>query len=100
MAAMALIDPEHAAGWPLDLLITDLTMPGMSGLEVIRAAQRRWPGLPAILLTGSVGEAVDLAIYDSPAGDNVVLLRKPVSDAQLADRVGALLDAAPAVAAP
>ena len=37
---------------PYDLLITDLKMPGMDGLTVIREARRYKPGLPVIVITG------------------------------------------------
>ena len=35
------------------LLITDMNMPGMSGLELIAAIRAATPGIPVILLTGS-----------------------------------------------
>ncbi|MBM3976310.1 MAG: sigma-54-dependent Fis family transcriptional regulator [Planctomycetes bacterium] len=43
-----------------DLLITDLRMPGMDGLEVIRQAAQVCPGMPAVLLTafGTIEAAV------------------------------------------
>jgi DNA-binding NtrC family response regulator len=43
-----------------DLLITDLRMPGMDGLEVIRQAATACPGMPAVLLTafGTIEAAV------------------------------------------
>ena len=47
-AALALLD----AGEGVDLMVSDLSMPGMDGLALVREAQRRRPGLPAILLTG------------------------------------------------
>ena len=42
---------------PVDVVITDLRMPGTSGLELLEEIVKRWPGLPVILLTahGSVG---------------------------------------------
>ena len=36
----------------MDLLVSDLSMPDMDGLELIQAAQKRRPGLPAVLITG------------------------------------------------
>ena len=36
----------------LDLLITDIGMPGMDGFELERVIQGRRPGLPVILITG------------------------------------------------
>jgi signal transduction histidine kinase/DNA-binding response OmpR family regulator len=35
----------------VDLLVTDQRMPGMTGIELVTAAHRRWPDLCAILLT-------------------------------------------------
>jgi len=40
-----------------DLLITDLKMPGMDGLSVIREARRTAPVLPVIIITGCSTEA-------------------------------------------
>jgi nitrogen-specific signal transduction histidine kinase/CheY-like chemotaxis protein len=45
-----------AAGEMVDILVTDLSMPDMDGLAVIRGAQERRPGLPAVLLTGYAGD--------------------------------------------
>ena len=35
-----------------DLVITDLSMPGMSGRELAAEVRRRFPALPVVLLTG------------------------------------------------
>jgi len=50
-----------------DLLITDLKMPGMDGLTVIREARRIYPELPVIIITGysteaSAIEAINLGV--------------------------------------
>jgi CheY-like chemotaxis protein len=79
-----------AAGGGIDVLVTDLSMPGMDGLAVIREAQKRMPGLPAALLTGYAGEGAALAVGGAVNG-TFTLLRKPVSGPELADRLEALL---------
>lgn len=52
---------ERLAREPYDLIISDLKMPGVSGLEVLDEAVRRQPDVPFIMLTahGSIENAVD-----------------------------------------
>jgi PAS domain S-box-containing protein len=87
--ALALLD----AGEAVDALVTDLAMPGIGGLAVIREAHARRPDLPAVLLTGYAGEAAHLAVSGGLPG-GLLLLRKPVSAAQLVDRIEMVLVAA------
>ncbi len=52
-----------------DLVITDLCMPGISGLELVRTVRGRWPRLPVILMTGhgtmeTAIEATKLGAFD------------------------------------
>jgi CheY-like chemotaxis protein len=79
-----------AAGEAVDALVTDLSMPGMDGIAVIRAAQERRPGLPAMLLTGYAGDDAALAVSGAISG-TFSLLRKPVRIHDLVDKVQALL---------
>ena len=65
---------------PFDLVLLDLRMPGMDGLEVLRALKARWPDSEVIVITGyptlaSAKEAVTLGAYD--------YLTKPVGPAQV-----------------
>lgn len=48
--ALALFQQDPGS---IDLLITDLTMPGLTGLELIRECRQVRPDLPAILSTGN-----------------------------------------------
>jgi len=86
-----------AAGEPVDVLVTDLAMPGMSGLALIREAQARRPILPAVLLTGYAEDGAALA--PAAEGARFLLLRKPIDVAALAGRIATLLEA-PASEAP
>ena len=45
--ALEILDREH-----VDLVLTDLLMPGLSGTELAREIKQRHPGLPVILLSG------------------------------------------------
>jgi CheY-like chemotaxis protein len=62
----------------------------MDGLAVIRTAQSRRPGLPAVLVTGHAGDAAVLALGGAVSG-SYSLLRKPVCAADLVDRIRSLL---------
>jgi FixJ family two-component response regulator len=42
----------HGALISADCLITDVSMPGLTGLELAGLAERNWPGLPVVLITG------------------------------------------------
>ena len=80
----------------IDLLVTDLAMPGMDGLELLREARKRQAGLPGLLVTGYAGDA-DAGEFAAAVGDGpLMLLRKPVDPEELADRVAALLHIASA----
>src|SRR5450432_697577 len=45
----------------VDVVITDLRMPGADGMEVLRSASKNHPQVPVIMITayGSVGQAVE-----------------------------------------
>jgi CheY-like chemotaxis protein len=79
------------SGPHVDIIVSDLTMPSMDGLTLIRAAQEQQSGLPAILLTGYAGDGAALAVGGVISG-KFSLLRKPVSGTQLIDRITALLE--------
>ncbi|MBV9995744.1 MAG: response regulator [Caulobacteraceae bacterium] len=83
------------AGAPVDALITDLSMPGMSGWDLVRQVQQRRRDLPTIMLTGHVGE-LETELAQSPRSRRFLLLQKPVSPAQLTRRLEALLAPEPA----
>ena len=76
----------------VDLMITDLSMPGMNGLTLIKEAHRLRPALPAILLTGYAGNAVSLEACGGAPRGTYTLMRKPATSAVLGARVMALLE--------
>ncbi len=75
----------------VDLMITDLSMPGMDGLMLIREAHDLRPSLPTILLTGYAGDAAALE-YSGVGKETYTLMRKPTTSATLGARVTALLE--------
>jgi CheY-like chemotaxis protein len=77
------------AGLGVDCLVTDFAMPEMNGVTLAREARKRRPKLPVVVLTGYASEAADAA-----GGDDFALLRKPIDNAGLIDRVAAMIAAA------
>ncbi len=75
-------------GSRLDILISDVVMPGRSGFDVVEHAQRAWPGI-AVLLTSGV---IDNRTRGGRAGD-VPVLWKPVSPPDLVRAVARALEA-------
>ena len=81
-------------GLELDALVTDLAMPGdLDGLALIREVRQCQPGLPALLLTGHVGDAGDAALQHAARSGPFVMLHKPVTAEVLEARLAALLAA-------
>lgn len=82
LEALALL----ADGSGFDLLITDSSMPGMSGAELAREAKRRNPNLAIMVSTGysELPEEFD---------DGVQFLSKPYSEQDLSDKMQVALGA-------
>ena len=62
----------------LRLIVIDIDLPGRSGLDCLRSIRRQRSDLPAILITGSGGDALE-----NDLDENTVLLRKPFAMAEL-----------------
>lgn len=73
-----------------DVIVTDLSMPGLDGLALIERARRLRPGLPAILLTGFVAEAED-NLEQAAATGPMAVLRKPITPEALHARMQQML---------
>jgi two-component system OmpR family response regulator len=76
--ALARLETEH-----YDVVLTDLLMPGMSGLEVAEMVRALHPALPIIVATGSASGQDRQRLQDQ----GVALLRKPFPLAKLAETV-------------
>jgi two-component system cell cycle sensor histidine kinase/response regulator CckA len=71
-AGIRLLGEEQAAGRPLDLLVSDIVMPGSSGFDVAIAARERYPDVAILLMTAFSEE---LARRAPPSG--TIVLEKP-----------------------
>jgi CheY-like chemotaxis protein len=85
-AALALLDADVG----VDLIVSDVSMPGMDGVQLIQQAQRRLPQLPAIFLTGLADNGAESALGHVISGPFAVM-HKPFSAEELANRVAILL---------
>jgi DNA-binding NtrC family response regulator len=75
-------------GGTIDVLVTDLTMPGDDGIALIRQARTIRDALPAILLTGY---AEQVTAINTIAGGNYHVLRKPVESGRLIQQLELLV---------
>ena len=73
---------------PVSVVVSDVTMPEMDGVELVGHIAQRWPGVPVMLMTGFVEGSREL-----PAG--VPVLLKPFRPRELTFQIERLLQAAP-----
>lgn len=85
--AMTMLDAE-----PFDVLVSDLKMPKMDGLQVIAIVRRKYPQLRTIVLTGVTDEQMRSRAYSMGID---LYLEKPGNEAELKflmDCIESLLD--------
>ncbi len=70
----------------IDLVLTDLSMPGESGWELARSLREARPDLPIVFMSGYVLVAND---EPAPAGAEIPLLRKPFRRDELLETLAA-----------
>nr|WP_242480775.1 response regulator [Rhodovibrio sodomensis] len=75
-----------------DLLLADVVMPGMDGIELARRAGARWPGIRVMFITGFAAVALSPR-NEPPAGARV--MSKPFHLNDLARQVEDVLAAEP-----
>jgi CheY-like chemotaxis protein len=77
---------------PVDVLVTDQKMPGMSGLQLLERVALRWPGVRRVLITGWPEEIPPERVASL---DIRALLPKPWDDAELKRVLQTLTGAGP-----
>jgi len=93
-------DGDHALslsrepGEPVDLLVSDVVMPGMGGPELARRLRESWPGLAVLFVSGYPR---DFRPGDAPNDD--AFLAKPFTQEQLLRAVAAQVERAQAASA-
>jgi two-component system KDP operon response regulator KdpE len=79
---------EQFEGQPFDLVITDLAMPNLGGLELVQEIRKRRSDAPILVLTVKNEEREKVRLLDAGADDFVT---KPFGVAELLARARALL---------
>jgi CheY-like chemotaxis protein len=93
-ACIATADTQHAlrllrGDEPIDLLLTDIGMPGMDGRELAEAARAWRPALPVLFMTGYAENTMERSRFLGRAMD---MIAKPFEIDTLLRRVRAMLD--------
>jgi FixJ family two-component response regulator len=70
---------DQTAGGPVDCLVLDIQLPGMSGIELHRRLRASGSTVPVIFMTAFEDEAVRAQV----GGGCIACLRKPFSSRQL-----------------
>ena len=78
------IEAARSAGQRLDMLLTDVVMPGMQGREVAERIGEMQPGIPVLFMSGYTGGILD---YQGALESGVSLIEKPFSSAALLAKV-------------
>ena len=73
---------------PVSVIVTDVGLPGMGGLEVARAARKAAPGVPILVVTGYTDRD---DVHRARGRDVDAVLVKPVDPDELTAAVAAVL---------
>lgn len=81
---------ERFTQQPVDIVVTDMMMPVLDGVELIRVLRAKWPQVRIVAISGVEYPYLRLAVsYGARA-----TLRKPVASAELVETLNRVLAAA------
>jgi len=83
--ALRLLERTHV---PVDMLVTDIQMPGMNGDRLAARVRESWPELPVIFVSGEIRNAV-LADH---AGGRTRFVLKPFLPVELLEAIRVVLE--------
>ncbi len=88
-------DGDQALRWldaePVDLVVTDLVMPGKDGLELIRTLRKTQSGIPILAMTAGIASLKEPLLVAAAALGADDVIEKPFRPAALRARADALL---------
>ncbi len=83
------LEALEAHGGPLDLLLTDVVMPGMNGKEVFKQVQQRFPSIKVLFMSGYTDEVIS---HHGILDEKIAFIPKPFSIQALSAKVRSVLD--------
>jgi CheY-like chemotaxis protein len=89
VSALGLIE---AGDIRIDLLLTDVVLPGMNGRQLAEQAKKKRPDLKVLFTTGYSRNAI---VHQGRLDPGVAMIQKPITQDGLAARIRDLLDARP-----
>ena len=91
-AASAEVALQHLEAHPdVEVLLTDIVMPGTNGRKLADQATARWPGLNVVYMTGYTRNAI---IHNGMLDPGTLLLTKPFTVNELVDSITRVLQLA------
>ena len=91
-SAAAAIECAESSGGAIDLLLTDVVMPGGSGRDLAGTLGARYPGLAVLYMSGYTA---DVVLRQGLVQESVAFLAKPFTDTMLGEAVRQTLDGRP-----
>jgi putative two-component system response regulator len=88
-AGSALQGLEQLASERVDIVVSDIVMPGLTGIELLEEVRLQRPSLPVVLVTGAGTHAM---LTDALAGGADGLVMKPFSHAEIVHAVTTALE--------
>ncbi len=84
----AALELEAAFAEPIDLLVTDVVMPGMNGRELADRITRRRPGIRVLFVSGYTDDAL---LHHGVLDPERAFLNKPFASGDLLDKIRSVL---------
>jgi CheY-like chemotaxis protein len=82
---------------PIDLVVTDMVMPGMTGRQLAERLLEFYPGIRVLFVSGYAERSME---DTTPHSENLPFLQKPYDPDTLAAKVREVLDGEPTVHRP
>lgn len=82
------INALQTSGKTVNLILSDINMPNMDGLEFVKAVRANGYTMPIVMITTEGGEDVIAEALASGAKDSI---KKPFTPEQLSEKLGGLL---------